>query len=152
MFWEGRRKKLKDSKGTHGSAADGFLSSVAKLRRRRAKLSLFVILAATVKNCAAGVYSMFPVVASCPLRRACLTSIPAIVQRAAQNGLNPSLGSVRRFTARWSFSMKGRTAIPWTFLHDGYPSTPLTGRAARRSPHQRCLLQRCLRVGETLAC
>ena len=48
--------------------------------------------------------SAFPVVISCPLRMACMTSMPAIVHRAAQNDLNPSMGRVSRFTARWSCS------------------------------------------------
>ena len=33
-----------------------------------------------------------------------MTSIPAIVHRAAQNDLKPSIGRVSRFTARWSCS------------------------------------------------
>ena len=41
---------------------------------------------------------------SCPLRIACMTSMPVIVHRAAQNDLKPSIGRVIRLIARWSCS------------------------------------------------
>ena len=40
-----------------------------------------------------GVWRMLSVVSNCPLRIACITSMPAIVQRAAHNDLNPSMVS-----------------------------------------------------------
>jgi hypothetical protein len=51
-----------------------------------------------------GVWRMLSVVSNCPLRIACMTSMPALVHRAAHNDLNPSVGRVSRVTARWSCS------------------------------------------------
>src|SRR5262249_30759171 len=65
------------------------------------------------RNCSASVCAMFPVVTSCPLRMTCMTSMPAMVQRAAQNDLKPSIGRVIRFTARWSCSTMLLRYLQW---------------------------------------
>jgi hypothetical protein len=81
--------------GRKGTArAVGMLGAVATSRCRRAKLSLFVICATTAENCSTRVRAPVGVVSSCPLRIAGMTSIPAIVQRAAQKDLKPSIGRV----------------------------------------------------------
>jgi hypothetical protein len=59
--------------------------SVAKFRLRRAILSLSVIYTAKAENCSAGDWGIVTVQSSCPLRIACITSMPAVVQRAVQN-------------------------------------------------------------------
>ena len=52
-------------------------------------------------------------ISNCPLRMACMTSIPAIVQHAAQNDLKPSMGRMRRLTALWSCSTRLLRYLEW---------------------------------------
>src|SRR5215510_16103585 len=59
-------------------------------------------------------------VASCPLRIACMTSIPAIVQRAAQKDLKPSMGRISRFTVDRAIEV---SPFPLNF-HVGLVKTP----------------------------
>lgn len=57
-------------------------------------------------NCSASVWDPFWERSSCPLRIACLTSIPAIVPQAAQHDVNPHRGRTLRFPTRWSCSTR----------------------------------------------
>ena len=70
---------------------------------------------------------------SCPLRMACIVSIPAIVHRAAQKDLKPSIGRVRRFTARWSWLNSAKGSLPplvCRTVHAGFLAHGSSSRAA----------------------
>ena len=70
---------------------------VAICRRKGAESSHYMIYAAAAEGCAAGGCCLALRVATCPLRIACLTAMPALVQRAAQNDLEPSIVLTTRF-------------------------------------------------------
>ena len=57
---------------------------------------------ASAENCCIG--RNLPVVRVWPLRIMCMSSMPAIVDAADRNDLNPSIGRATRLTARWSCS------------------------------------------------
>lgn len=71
---------------------------VANFRYRRAEHSLCVIYAAKEQHCSAGVKDSLSALASCPLRMAGMTSMPASGHRAAQNDLKPTIGRTSRLT------------------------------------------------------
>ena len=57
--------------------------------------------------------SAFAIHRACPLRSACIISIPRTVRHAVVNRLNPSIGRVRRLMNRWSCSMTLFRYLHW---------------------------------------
>ena len=82
----------------------GFSGFCRKVQMKTSKIITFCDLRSQSIELLCGCLWHVPEVITCPLRIACMTSMPAIVHRAAQKDLKPSMGRVSRFTARWSCS------------------------------------------------
>jgi len=58
-------------------------------------------------------HSLVGSLSTCPLRIACLTSSPAMVQHALRHDVKPGVGFATRFTALWSCATMFFSYFEW---------------------------------------
>ena len=73
-------------------------------------------------SCVCPTTSPFAIHRACPLRSACMISMPRKVRHAVVNRLKPSIGRVRRLMNRWSCSMMLFRYLHWRRFERGRTS------------------------------